>query len=37
VATDGDIVTGLPVLPLNDIAAIADFVMNTLDLPERPC
>ena len=37
VATDGEIVTGLPVLPLNDITAIADFVMNTLDLPERPC
>jgi molybdopterin-guanine dinucleotide biosynthesis adapter protein len=37
VATDGVVVTGLPVLPLNDIAAIADFVMNTLDLPERPC
>ena len=37
VATDGEVATDLPVLPLNDIAAIADFVMNTLDLPERPC
>lgn len=37
VATDGEVVTDLPVLPLNDIAAIADFVMNTLDLQERPC
>lgn len=37
VATDGEVATDLPVLPLNDIAAIADFVMNTLDLQERPC
>jgi molybdopterin-guanine dinucleotide biosynthesis protein B len=27
----------LPKLPLNDISAIADFVMNTLQLQERPC
>ena len=37
VATDGEVQTSLPVLPLNDIAAIADFVMNSLDLQERPC
>lgn len=37
VATDGSINVDLPVLPLNDSAAIADFVMNTLDLQERPC
>ncbi len=37
VATDGEVATDLPLLPLNDIAAIADFVMNTLDLQERPC
>jgi molybdopterin-guanine dinucleotide biosynthesis protein B len=37
VATDGEMTADLPVLPLNDIAAIADFVMKTLDLRERPC
>jgi molybdopterin-guanine dinucleotide biosynthesis protein B len=37
VATDADIATDLPKLPLNDFAAIADFVMNTLELQERPC
>jgi len=37
VATDGELATTLPVLPLNDSAAIADFVMNTLGLQERPC
>jgi len=37
IATDGEVQTSLPVLPLNDIAAIADFVMNSLDLQERPC
>ncbi|MBS1159791.1 MAG: molybdopterin guanine dinucleotide biosynthesis accessory protein MobB [Proteobacteria bacterium] len=37
VATDGDVRCGRPVFPLNDIAAIAEFVMNTLNLPERPC
>jgi molybdopterin-guanine dinucleotide biosynthesis adapter protein len=37
VATDGEVQTSLPVLPLNDIAAIADFVINTLGLQERPC
>lgn len=37
VATDADIVTRLPKLPLNDIGAIADFVMTTLQLQERPC
>ena len=37
VATDGAIKSDLPVLPLNDIKAIADFVMNTLDLQECPC
>jgi molybdopterin-guanine dinucleotide biosynthesis protein B len=37
VATDADIATTLPKLPLNDISAIADFVMNTLQLQARPC
>jgi len=37
IATDADIATDLPKLPLNDFVAIADFVMNTLDLQERPC
>jgi molybdopterin-guanine dinucleotide biosynthesis adapter protein len=37
IATDADIVTDLPKLPLNDFVAIADFVMNTLALQERPC
>ena len=37
VATDADIETTLPKLPLNDISAIADFVMNTLQLQARPC
>lgn len=35
VATDADIVTAVPRLPLNDIGAIADFVMNFLQLQER--
>ena len=37
IATDADIATDLPKLPLNDFVAIADFVMNTLALQERPC
>lgn len=37
IATDADIATDLPKLPLNDFVAIADFVMNTLELQERPC
>ena len=37
VATDADIATDLPKLPLNDFVAIADFVVNTLDLQECPC
>ena len=37
VATDADIATDLPKLPLNDYAAMADFVMNHLNLQERPC
>jgi len=35
VATDSELATALPILPLNDIAAIADFVMNHLELQER--
>lgn len=35
VATDAEIEAPIPVLPLNDSAAIADFVMTTLDLQER--
>eukprot|EP00825_Cyclidium_porcatum_P047163 TRINITY_DN7600_c0_g1_i5.p3 TRINITY_DN7600_c0_g1~~TRINITY_DN7600_c0_g1_i5.p3 ORF type:complete len:100 (+),score=12.90 TRINITY_DN7600_c0_g1_i5:259-558(+) len=37
VATDAAIETSLPTLPLNDYAAMADFVMNHLNLQERPC
>jgi molybdopterin-guanine dinucleotide biosynthesis protein B len=37
VATDAEIETNLPKLPLNDVGAIADFVMKTLQLQERPC
>lgn len=37
IATHADIATTLPKLPLNDISAIADFVMNTLQLQARPC
>ncbi|MGE5471265.1 MAG: molybdopterin-guanine dinucleotide biosynthesis protein B [Bacteroidota bacterium] len=33
VATDGEVHTALPVLPLNDITAIADFVIDCLQLP----
>lgn len=36
-ATDADIVTSLPKLPLNDMAAIATFIIDTLQLSERPC
>lgn len=35
VATDAEIATALPRLPLNDAGAIADFVMTTLQLQER--
>jgi molybdopterin-guanine dinucleotide biosynthesis protein B len=37
VATDVPIDTALPTLPLHDYAAIADFVMNHLNLQARPC
>ncbi|MDR0775249.1 MAG: molybdopterin-guanine dinucleotide biosynthesis protein B [Azonexus sp.] len=37
VATDVALDTALPCLPLDDIERIADFVMTTLDLQERPC
>ena len=37
VASDAVLDSTLPTLPLNDIAAIADFVMTTLQLQERPC
>lgn len=37
VATDGEIDTLLPVLPLNDIGAIADFVLHHLGLSPCPC
>ena len=36
-ASDDEITTTLPKLPLNDVSAIADFVMNYLQLQERPC
>ena len=37
VATDAEIETGLPCLPLNDAVKIADFILATLQLPERSC
>lgn len=37
VATDADIDTALPRLPLNDVERIAEFVMTTLQLQARPC
>ena len=37
VASNVVLATGLPRLALDDVAAIADFVMNTLQLQERPC
>lgn len=36
VACDEPLETDLPCLPLNDIPVIADFVMTTLDLQEKP-
>ena len=36
-ATDAAVATHLPTLPLNDIAAIADFVIHTLALEVGPC
>ena len=36
-ATDDGIETTLPKLPLNDVGAMADFVMNYLQFQERPC
>ncbi|MBK8892327.1 MAG: molybdopterin-guanine dinucleotide biosynthesis protein B [Dechloromonas sp.] len=37
VASNVALATSLPRLALDDVAAIADFVMNTLQLQERPC
>ena len=37
VASNVTLATSLPELALDDVAAIADFVMNTLQLQERPC
>lgn len=37
VATDAEIATSLPKISLNDIGAIADFIIKTLQLEERPC
>lgn len=37
VAADEDIETDLPRLPLNDAVTIADFIIATLQLPERSC
>jgi len=37
VASTVGIATSLPCLALDDVAAIADFVMNTLQLQEHPC
>ena len=37
VASNVALAASLPHLALDDVAAIADFVMNTLQLQERPC
>ena len=37
VASDVALATSLPRLALDDVAGIADFVMNILQLQERPC
>ena len=37
VASNVALAASLPRLALDDVAAIADFVMNTLSLQERPC
>ena len=37
VASNAGVATSLPRLALDDVAGIADFVMNTLQLQERPC
>lgn len=37
IATDAELDTALPRLPLDDVERIADFVMTTLQLQERPC
>ena len=37
VATDAALATELPRLPLNDVERITDFIMNYLQLQERPC
>jgi molybdopterin-guanine dinucleotide biosynthesis adapter protein len=37
VASDVVLATSLPRLALDDVAGIADFVMKTLQLQERPC
>jgi molybdopterin-guanine dinucleotide biosynthesis protein B len=37
VASNVALAASLPRLALDDVAAIADFVMNTLQLQERPC
>ncbi|MDR2189180.1 MAG: molybdopterin-guanine dinucleotide biosynthesis protein B [Azonexus sp.] len=37
VATDAPLATTLPCLPLDDIEGIADFILSTVCLPERPC
>ena len=37
VASDAEVATSLPRLALDDVAGIADFVIHTLQLQERPC
>ncbi len=37
VASDGDLQIACPLLPLNDVAAIARFIIKTLDFQECPC
>jgi molybdopterin-guanine dinucleotide biosynthesis protein B len=37
IASDAELATDLPRLPLNDMERVADFVMNHLQLQERPC
>jgi len=37
VATDADIALPLPKLPLNDVGAIATYIIDTLQLSKEPC
>ena len=36
-ATDADLATDLPQLPIDDAAAIAEFILQTLNLQKTSC